>query len=74
MMSAEKTGPGLSRSSVWPSHDPSRCLSHGWPCSRLSDDTGPAGGPALLRGAGLGAVGKTAGAVAEGGAEGHGAQ
>lgn len=45
-----------------------------WPCSSLSDDTGPAGAPVWLRGADSGAVGEAAGAVAEGGAEGHGAQ
>lgn len=56
-MSAEKTGPGLSRSSVWPPLDPPWRLSRGWRCSRLSDDTVPAGGPALLWDAGLGAVG-----------------
>lgn len=35
MMSAEKADLGLSRSSVWPSHDPSRCLSRGWPRFKL---------------------------------------
>lgn len=45
-----------------------------WPCSSLSDDAGPAGAPARLRGADRGAMGEAAGAVAEGGAEGHGAQ
>lgn len=45
-----------------------------WLCSSLSDDAGPAGAPAWLRGADRGAMGEAAGAVAEGGAEGHGAQ
>lgn len=43
-------------------------------CSDLSDDAGPAGAPARLRGAGLGAVGEAAGADAGGVAEGQGAQ
>lgn len=39
-----------------------------------SDDTGPVDAPALLRGAGLAAVGGTTGGIAEGVAEGHRAQ
>lgn len=45
-----------------------------WPCSSLSDDTGPAGASAQLRGTDCGAMSEAAGAVAEGGGEGHGAQ
>lgn len=36
-----------------------------------SDDTGPGGASALLRGAGLSAVGGTTSGIAEGVAEGH---
>lgn len=53
---------------------PSLACVHGWSCSDLSDDAGPIGAPARLRGAGLGAMGEAAGADAGGVAEGQGAQ